>query len=54
MKLIFIHGSGAKLRVYLMYLAQLDEAIKNASILEEFLEKGWELVDPELKEVVRR
>lgn len=54
LKGIITIGSGARLRVHPMYLTQLEEAIKNAKLLEEFLEKRWELIAPELKEVMRR
>lgn len=54
LKGIITIGSGARLRVHPMYLTQLEDAINNPELLEEFLEKGWELIDPELKELMWR
>ncbi|TET38695.1 MAG: alpha/beta hydrolase [Dehalococcoidia bacterium] len=47
-------GSGARLRVHPMYLEMLEKAIDDPSALEEFLKIGWELIDAELVEVLRR
>lgn len=47
-------GSGARLRVHPMYLEMLEKAIDDPSILEEFLKILWELIDPELLEVLKR
>jgi pimeloyl-ACP methyl ester carboxylesterase len=54
LKAVVTVGSGAKLRVHPMYLAQLEEAINNPQLLDQFVGKNWELIPPQLKEVMRR
>jgi pimeloyl-ACP methyl ester carboxylesterase len=47
-------GSGARLRVHPMYLEELEKAIANPARFVKFQDIGWELVDPELAQVVKR
>ena len=54
LKGIILVGSGARLRVHPMYLEMLERAKGDPSILEEFLQIGWELIDLELREVLKR
>ena len=54
LKGIILIGSGARLRVHPMYLEMLEKAIGEPSVLEQFFEVGWELIDLELKEVLQR
>ncbi|MBE0414951.1 MAG: alpha/beta hydrolase [Dehalococcoidia bacterium] len=54
LKGLILIGAGARLKVHPMYLEMLEKAKSDPSMLEEFLETGWELIDPELKEVLWR
>jgi pimeloyl-ACP methyl ester carboxylesterase len=47
-------GSGARLRVHPMYLQELEKAIGNPARFVKFQDIGWELVDPELAEDLKR
>jgi pimeloyl-ACP methyl ester carboxylesterase len=47
-------GSGARLRVHTVYLEELEKAIGNPARFVKFQDIGWELVDPELAQVVKR
>ena len=47
-------GSGARLRVHSMYLEELEKAIREPARFVKFQDIGWELVDPELAQVVKR
>jgi pimeloyl-ACP methyl ester carboxylesterase len=47
-------GSGARLRVHPMYLEELEKAIREPARFVKFQDIGWERVDPELAEVVKR
>jgi pimeloyl-ACP methyl ester carboxylesterase len=47
-------GSGARLRVHPMYLEELEKAIGDPNRFVKFQDIGWELVDPELAQVVKR
>jgi pimeloyl-ACP methyl ester carboxylesterase len=54
LKGLILIGSGARLRVHPMYLDMLEKAKSDPSTLEGFIEIGWELIDPKLKEVLER
>jgi pimeloyl-ACP methyl ester carboxylesterase len=55
LKGLILIGAGARLRVHPMYLEMLEKAKNEPNIMEGFLEKlGWELIAPELKEVLKR
>lgn len=47
-------GSGARLRVHPMYLEELEKAIREPARFAKFQDIGWERVDPELAQVVKR
>jgi len=47
-------GSGAKLRVHQMYLEALEKAIVEPELLEDFPDTTYDLIDPELKEIIKR
>lgn len=52
LKGLILIGGGARLRVDPMYLEMLENAKNDPGMLGEFMEIGWELIDPELKEVL--
>jgi len=52
LKGLILIGGGARLRVDPMYLEMLENAKSDPGMLGEFMEIGWELIDPELKEVL--
>lgn len=54
LKGLILIGGGARLRVHPMYLEMLEQAKSDPRMLEGFTEIGWELIDPELKEVLQR
>jgi len=54
LKGLILIGGGARLRVHPMYLEMLEKAKSDPSMLEGFTEIGWELIDPELREVLER
>jgi len=54
LKGIILVGGGARLRVHPMYLEMLEKAKDDPGILEEFFQVGWELIDPELRETLKR
>jgi pimeloyl-ACP methyl ester carboxylesterase len=47
-------GSGARLRVHPTFLEELEKAIGNPALFAKLQRVGWELVDPELAEVLAR
>jgi pimeloyl-ACP methyl ester carboxylesterase len=47
-------GSGARLRVHPMFLEELEKAIADPARFVRFQDIGWERVDPELAQVVKR
>ena len=51
---LILIGSGARLRVNTMYLEMLEQAKSNANILEDYVDKSYEFIDPELREVLQR
>ena len=51
---LILIGSGARLRVNTMYLEMLEQAKSNANILEDYLDKSYEFIDSELREVLQR
>ena len=51
---LILIGSGARLRVGTMYLETLKQAQSNRSIFEDFFHKSYELIEPELREVLQR
>ena len=53
LKGLVIIGGGARLRVHSMYLDTLEQALSNPRIFEVFIKMSWELIDPELKEILR-
>jgi len=54
LKGLIISSSGARLRVSAMYLEMLGQAKSNPSILENYYNQSFELIDPELREVLQR
>lgn len=54
LKGLIIIGSGARLRVHPLYIEMLEKAKSDPSMLDGFLAMGWELLDPELMEVLWR
>jgi len=52
LKGLILIGGGARLRVHPMYLEMLENAKSDPSMFEGFLDIGWELIDPELREVL--
>lgn len=54
LKGLIIIGSGARLRVGAMYLDTLEQAVSNPKLLEDYLDKSWEFIAPELREILRR
>jgi pimeloyl-ACP methyl ester carboxylesterase len=53
-KAIVSVGSGARLRVHPMFLEELEKAIGDPARFAKFQDIGWELVEPDLAEVVKR
>jgi pimeloyl-ACP methyl ester carboxylesterase len=51
---IILVGSGARLRVHPQYLRQLERAIESGTEIGDALDVGYELVDAELAEVLKR
>jgi len=51
---LILIGSGARLRVNIMYLEMLEQAKSNRSIFEDFFHKLYELIEPELRGVLQR
>jgi pimeloyl-ACP methyl ester carboxylesterase len=47
-------GSGGRLRVHTMFLEELEKAIEEPARFVKFQDIGWERVDPELAQVVKR
>ncbi len=47
-------GSGARLRVHTMYLEELEKAVGEPAWFVKFQDIGWELVDLELAQLVKR
>lgn len=54
LKGLVLIGGGARLRVHPIYLNTLEQALSNSRIFEVFIKMSWELIDPELKEILRR
>ena len=54
LKGLILIGAGARLKVHPMFIEMLEKAKSDPSMLEEFPGTGWELIDPELKEVLWR
>jgi pimeloyl-ACP methyl ester carboxylesterase len=54
LKAIVSVGSGGRLRVHPMYLEELEKAIGDPARFVKFQDIGWELVEPELAEVLKR
>jgi len=54
LKGLILIGGGARLRVHPMYLDTLEQALINPRIFEVYIKMAWELIDPELKEILRR
>jgi len=53
LKGLILIGGGARLRVHPMYLEMLENAKSDPRLLEGFMEIGWELIDTELKKVLK-
>ncbi len=51
---LIIIGSGARLRVSNIYLETLRQARSNRNILEDFFDKSYELIKPELRDLLLR
>jgi len=47
-------GGGARLRVHPMFLEVLEKAVSNPNEMPEFIDAGMELIDPALKEILKR
>jgi pimeloyl-ACP methyl ester carboxylesterase len=54
LKGLILIGGGARLRVHSMYLDTLEQALSNPRIFEVYIKMSWELINPELKEILRR
>jgi pimeloyl-ACP methyl ester carboxylesterase len=54
LKGLILIGGGARLRVHPMYLDTLEQALINPRIFEVYIKMAWELIDAELKEILRR
>ena len=54
LKGLVLIGTGARLRVHPMYLEEFEKAKNDPTILEQMRETGWENIDPELKELLKK
>ena len=54
LKGLIIISSGARLRVGTIYLEMLEQARSNPGILENYFNQSFELIDPDLREVLKR
>jgi len=54
LKGLILIGGGARLRVHPMYLDTLEQSLSNPRIFEVFIKMSWELIEPELKKMLRR
>ena len=54
LKALIIISSGARLRVSVIYIEMLEQARSNSSILGNYFSQSFELIDPNLREVLQR
>jgi pimeloyl-ACP methyl ester carboxylesterase len=53
LKGLVLIGGGARLRVHPLYLDTLEQSLSNPRIFEVFIKMSWELIDPDLTEILR-